>query len=197
MKRRVVRLTESDLRRIVKRVIKEDMGGMDDVHPRFGNLNLSDYSRDELMGMNDEGELSRGEVIELIADFLEQNVLPELDPTEVSILQSKVDSSNASNLAERYLRENEDLPRNMGGRNAEYMEKAMMGGGAGLALTGAVSALGSFMGWSEFLLTQKIHQYVDSLGLGNYAGPISVAMVAAGLALVLGGRNMKYRRTGI
>jgi hypothetical protein len=38
MKKRIVRLTESDLRRIVRRVIKEDMGGMDDreeYDPRF------------------------------------------------------------------------------------------------------------------------------------------------------------------
>ena len=59
MKKRIVRLTESDLRRIVKRVIREDMGGMDDVHPTYGNLNLNDLSRDEILNLgntNDEDD---------------------------------------------------------------------------------------------------------------------------------------------
>jgi hypothetical protein len=196
MKKKIVRLSESDLMRIVKRVIKEDMGGMDDVHPRFGNLNLSDYNSDELLGMDDEQELSKGDVIELISDFFNQEILPELSPREQNILQRKVDSSDAGNIAERYLRENEESPRSMGGRNAGFGEKAMMGGGAGLALTGAISALGEFTGWSEFELTTKIHDFVEMAGMGNYSGPISLAMVAAGLALAFKGRAMKYNRTG-
>jgi hypothetical protein len=52
MKKKVVRLTESDLQRIVKRVIKEEMGGMDDYHPRFGNVRFNDLSRDEIMRMS-------------------------------------------------------------------------------------------------------------------------------------------------
>ena len=48
MKKRVVRLTESDLQRIVKRVIRENMlnelGGMDDGHPFSGNLNFGNLS---------------------------------------------------------------------------------------------------------------------------------------------------------
>lgn len=51
MKKRIVRLTESDLRRIVKRVIREDMGGMDDVHPTYGNVNFNDMTRDEILNL--------------------------------------------------------------------------------------------------------------------------------------------------
>jgi hypothetical protein len=55
MKKRVIRLSESDLQRIVKRVIKENMinelGGMDDGHPRFGDVKFSDLSRDEILRM--------------------------------------------------------------------------------------------------------------------------------------------------
>jgi hypothetical protein len=49
MKKRVVRLTESDLRRIVRRVIKEDMGGMEDreeYDPRF-DAPSPDYEEDD------------------------------------------------------------------------------------------------------------------------------------------------------
>ena len=36
----------------------------------------------------------------------------------------------------------------------------------------------------------------DSLGLGIYAGPISMGMIVAGLALAVAGRNKQYKRTG-
>lgn len=61
MKKKVIRITESDLQKIVKRVIREErlneLGGMDDGHPRFGDINFSDLSRDEIirMGRGEEG----------------------------------------------------------------------------------------------------------------------------------------------
>lgn len=61
VKKKVIRLTESDLQKIVKRVIREErlneLGGMDDGHPRFGDINFSDLSRDEIirMGRGEEG----------------------------------------------------------------------------------------------------------------------------------------------
>lgn len=64
MKKKVIRLTESDLQKIVKRVIREErlneLGGMDDGHPRFGDINFSDLSRDEIirMGRGEEDSYS-------------------------------------------------------------------------------------------------------------------------------------------
>ena len=195
MAKRIVRLTETDLRRIVKRVIKEDMGGMDDVHPTYGNLNLSKYSNDDLNDL-EGGELSKSEVVDLISDFFKEEILPELTPEESRMLERKVNEPNSGRMSERRIRENEDMPRGMGGRNAAFGEKAMMGGGAGLALSGAITALGSITGWSEFELTTKIHDFVEMAGAGNYSGPISLAMVAAGLALAFKGRSIQYGRTG-
>jgi len=195
MAKRIVRLTETDLRRIVKRVIKEDMGGMDDVHPTYGNLNLSKYSNDDLNDL-EGGELSKSEVVDLISDFFKEEILPELTPEESRMLERKVNEPNSGRMSERRIRENEDMPRGMGGRNAAFGEKAMMGGGAGLALSGAITALGNITGWSEFELTTKIHDFVEMAGAGNYGGPISIAMVAAGLALAFKGRARQYGRTG-
>ena len=195
MAKRIVRLTETDLRRIVKRVIKEDMGGMDDVHPTYGNLNLSKYSNDDINDL-EGGELNPTEVKNLIADFFTEKILPELTPEEYSMLERKVNEPNSGRMSERRIRENEDMPRGMGGRNAAFGEKAMMGGGAGLALSGAITALGSITGWSDFELTTQIHEFVRLAGLGNYSGPISLAMAAAGLALAFKGRSRQYGRTG-
>lgn len=55
VKKKVIRLTESDLQKIVKRIIREErlneLGGMDDGHPRFGDINFSELSRDEIIRM--------------------------------------------------------------------------------------------------------------------------------------------------
>ena len=50
--KKIVRLTENDLTRIVKKVIREGMlnelGGMEDSHPKFGSMNLKNHSSGEL-----------------------------------------------------------------------------------------------------------------------------------------------------
>jgi hypothetical protein len=35
----------------IKSSMEEEMGGMEDSHPRFGNLNFSDYTSDEIKSM--------------------------------------------------------------------------------------------------------------------------------------------------
>lgn len=58
--KKIVKLTEKDLQRIVKRVIKEsrlnELGGMDDGHPRFGDLNFSKLSNDDIIRMGQEDD---------------------------------------------------------------------------------------------------------------------------------------------
>ena len=50
--KKIVRLTERDLKRIVNKTIKEErineLGGMEDSHPKFGDLNLGKHSKEEL-----------------------------------------------------------------------------------------------------------------------------------------------------
>ena len=54
--KKIIRLNESDLRRIVNRVIRESMiselGGMDDGHPFSGNMNFNDLSSDDRKKVN-------------------------------------------------------------------------------------------------------------------------------------------------
>lgn len=78
MKRKVIKLKESDLERLVKKIIKEEksyineLGGMDEPHPIFGELNFSQLSPEEIekimmyVGRNkptyktDDGDLEHG-----------------------------------------------------------------------------------------------------------------------------------------
>ena len=79
-------------------------------------------------------------------------------------------------------------------RFSSFKEKAMIGGGFGTMLTGMITALGEFTGWSESDLTMKIHEFVEQFGAGPYSGPITIAMVFAGLVIALRGISKRYDR---
>jgi hypothetical protein len=167
--KRKIRLTESELTTLIKRMVEQaqdDMG----------------------MGYDDEEEnLSKPEVVELISKFFKMEVLPNLEPEEKSELKHIVRKATPE-MTEAYL--NEDLKD----RFSSFKEKAMIGGGLGTMLTGMITALGEFTGWSESELTTHIHDFVEGFGAGRYSGPITVAMVFAGLTLALRGAFKRGER---
>ena len=72
----------------------------------------------------------------------------------------------------------------------------MIGGGLATMITGMITALGEFTGWSESELTTKIHEFVEHFGAGPYSGPITMAMVFAGLVMALRGTIKRGERLG-
>ena len=175
--KRKIRLTESELTTLIKRMVEqaqEDMG--------------MEYTEEHDMGYEDEGEeLSKPEVVDIISDFFKSEVLPELAPEERSELKHMARKATPE-MTEAYL--NEDLKD----RFKSFKEKAMIGGGLGTMVTGMITALGEFTGWSQYELTSKIHQFVEQFGAGSYSGPITVAMVFAGIALALKGYSDRSNR---
>ena len=167
--KRKIRLTESELTTLIKRMVEQAQDDMS-----------MEYMEDDDMGYDDEEELSKPEVVDIISDFFKSEVLPELAPEERSELKRMARKATPE-MTEAYL--NEDLKD----RFKSFKEKAMIGGGLGTMVTGMITALGEFTGWSEHELTIKIHDFVESFGAGQYSGPITVAMVFAGLALALKG----------
>jgi hypothetical protein len=163
-----IRLTESELTNLIRRIVEDS---------------------ENTMGM--ESEMSKNEVVELISDFFKDEVLPELTPRETRSLKQKLERPQS-----RGIREDEEGHSSLSDRTSNFREKLMMKGGLGMAGVGAIAALGEFTGWSEHELTSKIHEFVEMAGAGNYSGPITVAMVAAGLAIALRGRAKQYSRTG-
>lgn len=155
-----IRLTERDLTRIVKKIIKESE--MEDSE-EFDFEEVDDFGEME----DNNNELSQEEVIPLIAQFFKQEVLSE-------------------NRNRRRLRENK--------RGSKFAEKALMGGWIGSTLGGLTGLIGSAAGWTDTQFQTKIHEFINSLGMGEYSGPISTAMIVAGLAMALGGYVKKYNR---
>jgi hypothetical protein len=167
--KRKIRLTESELTTLIKRMVEQAQDDMD-MEP--------DY---------DQEEMEKPEVVDLIADFFKKRVLPKLDPEEKDELKH-ITRKATPEMTESYL--NEDKKD----RFSSFKEKAMIGGGLGTMLTGMIAALGEFTGWSESELTMKIHEFVEQFGAGPYSGPITIAMVFAGLVLALRGASKMYDR---
>ena len=169
--KRKIRLTESELTTLIKRMVEQAQDGMG-------------------MGYDeDQEELSKPEVVDLIAKFFKTEVLPNLEPEEKSELRHMVRKATPE-MTEEYL--NEDLKD----RWSNFKEKSMIGGGLGTMLTGMITALGEFTGWSESELTRHIHDFVEGFGAGRYSGPITVAMVFAGLVIALRGLAKRGERLG-
>lgn len=197
--KKVIRLTERELTRLIKNIVLEEK------RKKFiyeGELSRKGEKQDIGMEMYEEddfeeidfeetetdNEMTKQDAIEKIAEFLKTEVLPEMSPAEKRSLKQKVHSNNRP----MGLDEDDDLES----RRASRREKGLMRGGLALAGSSAVAALGEFMGYSEFDLTNMIHDINHMAGLENYTGPVTVAMVAAGLAMALKGLDMRMRRTG-
>jgi hypothetical protein len=165
--KRKIRLTERELTTLIKRMVEQ--------------------VQDDMGYDNDQEEIEKPEVVDLIADFFKKRVLPKLDPEEKDELKH-ITRKATPEMTESYL--NEDKKD----RFSSFKEKAMIGGGLGTMLTGMIAALGEFTGWSESELTMKIHDFVEQFGAGPYSGPITIAMVFAGLVLALRGASKMYDR---
>ena len=174
---RKIRLTESAFHSLIRRLVIETKEKMDDEDSDHEDMdNESDYSK-----------MSKEKAIKKIADYLKS----ELTKNEEQKLKNKLDESRRYG---RRLYEDED--KDLSSRRSGSLGKSIKRGGLALSATGAVAALGSIMGYSEGKLTSLIHDITASAGLGNYTGPVTYAMIAAGLAMALYGRSMEYKNTG-
>lgn len=175
---RKIRLTESQFRRMVAKIVKESKYEYDE-----------EIIEDE--DSEDEGdEMTKQEAIKKIAEYLKSEVLNDLSPREVSKIKHKVQQAKSSIQEGLYEEESDDLST----RKAKRREKAMIGGGLGTMATGAVLSLGEFMGYSEFEITSMLHDFNKLAGLERYTGPVTLGMVFLGLVLALKGVANKHSR---
>jgi DNA-binding MarR family transcriptional regulator len=173
-----IRLTESQLTSLIKRIVEDTE---------------NDMGMEMRMDFNDEddSDMTKQDAIRKISEFLKDEVLSDLSSREINTLERKVEKSE-NNVSENIYEDDEDLSS----RRASRREKMMMRGGLGMSATGAVLSLGEFMGYSESQITSMLHDLNHMAGLERYTGPVTVAMVFAGLALALKGLDSRYRRTG-
>jgi hypothetical protein len=176
MATRKVILTERELTSLIRRIIRET----------------------EEMDSNNEA--SKQDVTKALASFFKKEVLPELSSSEKNKIMRKADMMEMKELEEMSLyeadedeEEDEDAD-DIKSRKSNFKDKLMTRGGFTMAALGLVGVIGRSMGWSEFETTTKIFQFMEELGTGQYSGPITVAMIAAGLGMAIKGIANKYNR---
>jgi hypothetical protein len=175
MATRKVILTERELTSLIRRIIRET----------------------EEMDSNNEA--SKKDVENALAKFFKREVLPELSSSEKNKIMRKADMMEMKELEEMSLyeadedEEDEDTD-DIKSRKSSFKDKLMTRGGFTMAALGLVGVIGRSMGWSEFETTTKIFQFMEELGTGQYSGPITVAMIAAGLGMAIKGIANKYNR---
>jgi hypothetical protein len=174
---RKIRLTESEFHSLIRRIVIETKETMDD----------DDSDHDDMGDESDYSKMSKEMAVKKISTYLKRR----LSKNQEEKLKDKLDESRRYG---RYLYEDED--KDLSSRKSGSLGKSIKRGGLALSATGAVAALGSIMGYSEGKLTSLIHDITANAGLGEYTGPVTYAMIAAGLAMALYGRKMEYEKTG-
>ena len=177
-----IRLSESAFHSLIRRLVIETKEKMDDEDSDHEDMdNESDYSK-----------MSKEKAIKKIADYLKSELThPEKEKLKNKI-QDKIEESRRR--YGRYLNEEDDEDKNLSSRKSDRKEKIVIGSGAAISATGAVAALGSIMGYAGQELTSMIHDITSHAGLGNFTGPVTYAMIAAGIALLFKGLDMRHRR---
>ena len=172
---RKIRLTESEFHSLIKRIIIETQNEMGMESDDQEMDNESDYSK-----------MDKSEVVNTIADFFKKK-LRRLDDEQIEDLEDIVSDQEVEGLTEMFLRED------ISDRMKSFKEKAMMRGGLGMMGAGALGMISQAMGYTDAgELMTKIHDIVQSMG----GGPVSTAMVFAGLLLALKGRVDRDTRLG-
>jgi hypothetical protein len=156
------------------------------------------HHMDEEDDDKDDDKMSKEEAIEKIADFFKKDVLPKIRKKEPELLDKIKKKVRSQEMKESFLREAEkdDDEKSLKDRRANRKEKAMIGGGLGSMGAGMIASLGEFMGYSDSELTNFLHDLNHMAGLERYTGPVTVAMVFAGMVMALKGAANRYDRTG-
>lgn len=181
---RKIRLTESQFHNMIKRIVKETKHQWDE-----------EIIEDEDFEMDVDVQtkkMSPLQAAKKIAEFLSTDVLPNLSSEELSQLKREMPDVGSSM---NQMNEDEDFD-DLESRRASRKEKAMIRGGLATAGASAVALLGEFMGYSEFELTNMLHDINHMAGLDQYTGPVGVGLVALGLATALAGLDRRMKRTG-
>lgn len=166
---RKIRLTESEFHSLVRRLVRE--------------------TEEEMMSIEMDDEESEGmskeDTVHAVADFFKRK-LRRLDSDEIEELEDMVVNSETEDLTEMFLRED------ISDRKKSFKEKAMIRGGIGMMGAGMLGMISQAMGYTDAGdLMIAVHDYVDKMG----GGPVSTAVLIAGLVMALKGAADRSLRT--
>lgn len=211
-----IRLTESELTNLIRRIVEDKENEM--------QLDMVDVTSDV---EQDEPRRERGgmgwimSAAKEVADMFKSEVLPNLSDEEVKDLErmaSRIDARSAlmnlkgyvnSEEGEEALSKAEDMMDDSlmvtEGVITEGISKRVMKalsrlgvftglGMLGAGFTGFVSMIPGYI--DSGFLTSVNDMIQDKYGCGKFCGPLSVLIMILGIAMALGSRAMRYRKMG-
>lgn len=209
-----IRLTESELTSLIRRIVEDTNDEMDMIDVQ------SDVEMDEPIRQRGGMGWIMSAAKE-VADMFKSEVLPTLSDEEVKDLErlaSRVDARSAlmnlksyvnSEEGEDALSQAEDMmddslmvtegviTEGISKRVVKALSRLGVFSGLGMlgaGFTGFVSMIPGYIDSS--FLTSVNGMIQDKYGCGKFCGPLSVLIMILGIAMALGSRAMRYRKTG-
>lgn len=183
---KTIRLTESEFKSLIKRIVVEtqnEMNGEEIEEGVFGDFG------DKV-----------AKAIHGVAEFFKNDVLSDLSDDDKRMIKRKISNVNIENEMDKVDEKEEDMlgegviTESIGDRLRSFFERLGIGSGIGVSAAGLLGFISNATGWSESELLIKVHDIMQSAGLGQYAGPVSLLIIIAGIALALGSTALRQRR---
>jgi DNA-directed RNA polymerase subunit F len=178
--KKVIRLSESDLTKLIKRMIKEieDPSSFEDADRNYKKkLSVNDVAKI----FSEVSSLPKSAVSEL--KKIVNNEIADLTPKEKEELKSLVDQGMYGEMMEK-----DDLSS----RKSRFREKAMMRGGVGMMGSGLLGLISQGMGYTDYGDTWvAIHDYVEKMG----GAPVSALALIGGIIIAIKGMADRDLRT--
>ena len=199
MRKRTVRLTESELTRLIKRIVEDtERGAMEMERPMTRTKGFS------IM-----------DAVQKAAEIFERDFADNLDEETMSELESKTSRINVDRAISKLERNSED---ELSGREEMASEKIndMLGdisesflsegkfdriksiiaranifGGLGVIGTAGTAFVSMIPGYVDFEFLTKVHDMVESVGCSRYCGPLSFFVACLGVAMFFHGMSRK------
>lgn len=205
MGKRIVRLTESELIHLVKRVVKEQQmadkmeGEMEEgwFGDKFGWIKdaakevaslfktevMPEIPEEDLEEMKDLAiELNPKEALSSIEDFASSEEGQEA-------LEKAEERISPDVLTEAIIREG------LSDRVVKILARTGVISGLGMTASGLVSFASQVMGYIDSSFLTKVHEIVQGFGCAMFCGPLSILAMILGVLIALGSAQFGYRRS--